>query len=93
MTVAVSKRPVEAFDTNVTLPEWQLEPDEEAYLDMPLDGEVAAPDAAAAPVEPDMEPAIAAPPAAPAARDSGNQKLDKAWLDDVLRRPGSAAPR
>jgi penicillin-binding protein 1A len=31
MKVAVSRRPVEQFDTQVTLPEWQLEPDEEAY--------------------------------------------------------------
>ncbi len=32
MTVAVAKRPVENFQTEVTLPEWQLEPDEEAYF-------------------------------------------------------------
>ncbi len=32
MTVAVAKRPVEAFQTAVTLPEWQLEPDEETYF-------------------------------------------------------------
>ncbi|MEJ7932694.1 PBP1A family penicillin-binding protein [Sphingobium sp. AN558] len=31
MKVAVAKRPVEQFDTQVTLPEWQLEPDDEAY--------------------------------------------------------------
>lgn len=32
MKVAVAKRPVEPFDTEVKLPEWQLEPDEEAYF-------------------------------------------------------------
>ena len=32
MTVAVAKRPVEQFQTAVTLPEWQLEPDDEAYF-------------------------------------------------------------
>ena len=35
MKVAVSKRPVEQFETQVTLPEWQLEPDEEAYYGSP----------------------------------------------------------
>ena len=38
MKVAVAKRPVEAFDTEVTLPEWQLEPDEEAYFGTPDEG-------------------------------------------------------
>ena len=32
MTPAVAKRPIEEFDTKVTLPEWQLEPDEESYF-------------------------------------------------------------
>jgi penicillin-binding protein 1A len=31
MKVAVANRPVTQFDTAVTLPEWQLEPDDEAY--------------------------------------------------------------
>ena len=38
MKVAVAKRPVEPFDTEVTLPEWQLEPDEEAYFGTPDEG-------------------------------------------------------
>ncbi|KQN07485.1 penicillin-binding protein [Sphingobium sp. Leaf26] len=38
MKVAVSKRPVEQFETQVTLPEWQLEPDEEAYYGSPDNG-------------------------------------------------------
>lgn len=32
MTVAVAGRPIEKFDTEVTLPAWQLEPDDEAQL-------------------------------------------------------------
>ncbi|WOE76588.1 PBP1A family penicillin-binding protein [Parasphingorhabdus sp. SCSIO 66989] len=32
MRVAVARRPVEEFDTEVVLPDWQLEPDEEAYF-------------------------------------------------------------
>ena len=36
MQRAVANRPVEKFETDVTLPEWILETDEEAYLDRPL---------------------------------------------------------
>ncbi len=38
MRVAVSGRKVEAFDTKVTLPETQLEPDEEVYFGTPDNG-------------------------------------------------------
>ncbi len=38
MRVAVANRNVEPFDTEVTLPEWQLEPDAEAYFGTPDDG-------------------------------------------------------
>jgi penicillin-binding protein 1A len=38
MKVAVANRPVEPFDTQVTLPEWQLEPDDEAYYGQPDSG-------------------------------------------------------
>ena len=32
MAAAVTGRPIEKFDTEVTLPAWQLEPDDEAQL-------------------------------------------------------------
>ncbi|ONF96420.1 transglycosylase domain-containing protein [Sphingomonas jeddahensis] len=35
MVKAVAKRPIEQFETEVTLPEWQLEPDEESYFGEP----------------------------------------------------------
>ncbi|MBN3557751.1 PBP1A family penicillin-binding protein [Sphingomonas yabuuchiae] len=38
MRVAVANRPIEQFDTQVTLPEWQLEPDEESYFGQPDNG-------------------------------------------------------
>jgi penicillin-binding protein 1A len=38
MKVAVATRPIEPFDTAVTLPEWQLEPDDEAYYGQPDNG-------------------------------------------------------
>ena len=35
MKVAVAKRPVEPFETEVTLPEFQIEPDDEAFFGTP----------------------------------------------------------
>ncbi|MEY4160527.1 MAG: hypothetical protein RLZZ136_1148 [Pseudomonadota bacterium] len=37
MRVAVAKRPIEPFDTQLTLPPWQLEPDDEAIAANPSD--------------------------------------------------------
>ena len=37
MKVAVAKRPIEAFDTQMKLPLWQLQPDDEAKLNNPED--------------------------------------------------------
>jgi penicillin-binding protein 1A len=39
MKRAVAKRPVEQFETKVTLPEWQLEADEDVYLGNPDTGQ------------------------------------------------------
>jgi penicillin-binding protein 1A len=38
MTVAVANRPVEQFDTQVPIPDWQLTPEEEIYGDTAVDG-------------------------------------------------------
>ena len=38
MRVALQTRPAAKFDTDVTLPEWQLEPDDEAYFGNPDQG-------------------------------------------------------
>jgi penicillin-binding protein 1A len=35
MKPATASRPIEQFETQVTLPEWQLEPDEESYFGQP----------------------------------------------------------
>ncbi len=37
MTVAVANRPVEQFQTQVPMPDWQLTPEEEMYGDQPVD--------------------------------------------------------
>jgi len=91
MKIAVARRPVENFETEVTLPEWQLEPDEDAYFGDPdtapfvdEDGNpVERPGSGPAPgtAEPDGSD-VEAPPA-----------LDQQWLDDVLGRgPSKQVP-
>ena len=80
MQVALKTRPAQPFQTEVTLPEWQLEPDEEAYYgdpDMQDGGDQeatpdAAPDTETAPddtiVPPDDQSVPAPPTPAPAPR-------------------------
>jgi penicillin-binding protein 1A len=43
MTIAVANRPVEQFETQVPIPDWQLTPEEEMYGDMSLDENVTQP--------------------------------------------------
>ncbi|TNE43027.1 MAG: PBP1A family penicillin-binding protein [Sphingomonadales bacterium] len=85
MKVAVAKRPVEKFDTEVTLPEWQLEPDNEAYYGGPDDVRYVDEDGNPIPgaVEdgpypsgPDAVDPVETPPA----------RLDQQWIDNVLGR-------
>jgi penicillin-binding protein 1A len=81
MKVAVAKRRVEKFLTEVTLPEWQLEPDEEAYFGEADNGtfydENGNPVAPAPGIEsePPLNPDVEAPP-----------QLDQSWVDGVLGR-------
>ncbi len=100
MKVAVAKRPVEKFDTEVTLPEWQLEPDEEAYYEGPDNGAYGGgmmvdengypiePPASAPSQgyedEPDMEVDPQDRPQPP--------RLDQQWIDNVLGRDRARQP-
>ncbi len=89
MQVAVAKRPVEQFDTDVTLPEWQLEPDEEVYLDSPIDN-AADPETGGLPIDPNIDPGSNE---TPNFDEGGQQTLDRAWLDNVLDRPSKSSGR
>lgn len=88
MKVAVAKRPVEKFETEVTLPEWQLEPDNEAYFSGPDDQRYVDDDGN--PVNPQPEadspadtgPAIERIPE----HTDAPAKIDQKWLDNVLGR-------
>lgn len=92
MQIAVAKRPVENFETEVTLPEWQLEPDDEAYYGTPDDGAFVDENGYPIPAQPlpggDEERPLEgddlqAPP-----------QLDQQWIDDVLgREQRPAQPR
>jgi len=97
MKVAVSKRPVEQFETQVTLPEWQLEPDDEAYYGSPDNGSGGVDsgmmvDENGLPVQQRQRPA-------PSGDEADDQQLevdpddrpqppriDQQWIDNVLGR-------
>jgi penicillin-binding protein 1A len=86
MKVAVAKRPVEQFETQAPMPDWQLEPDEEAwgfnYVDsqpmVDADGNPITTELHD-PLAPDQQPLQPQPP------QDGSQ-VDQQWLDEVLRR-------
>ncbi|WP_416385120.1 transglycosylase domain-containing protein [Sphingomonas sp. LY29] len=89
MKVAVAKRPVESFETEAPLPDWQLEPDEEAWG---LNLEDEAPmmvDADGNPIGPAPADPLA-PGSAPPTPEQG--QVDQQWLDEVLDRPRPAQP-
>jgi len=83
MVVAVARRPVEHFQTEVPMPDWQLEPEEELW---------------GAELEPGFEPLVDengnplpqdpnTPPdpfAAPGSPPPGGTGVDQQWLDQVL---------
>lgn len=100
MKVAVARRPVEQFETQVTLPEWQLEPDEEAYYGQPDNGTGGGMmvDENGLPLEQgqhqpedepeaDEEPMTQAPPTRTAP-----PRLDQQWIDQVLGRDRQRSP-
>jgi penicillin-binding protein 1A len=87
MKIAVANRPIEKFQTEVTLPEWQLEPDEEAYFGnadetelLDENGQPIGPDPTSGP-PPDVNPDVEVP-----------QKLDQKWVDGVLGRDVGTPP-
>jgi len=95
MRVAVANRPVEPFETQVTLPEWQLEPDEEAYgqpdngmmVDengLPLEPATRQPEAPAEPAP--------TPDAGEGAGAEAPQRIDQRWIDEVLGRTQRPPP-
>jgi penicillin-binding protein 1A len=96
MKPATANRPIEQFDTKVTLPEWQLEPDEESYFGQPDNGQMAV-DADGNPIEQGQPPVPTdaqtgdtiprpdadQPEVAPA---PPQQQMNQDWIDRVIGR-------
>lgn len=87
MKVAVAKRKVEKFETELVLPDWQLEPDEEDLYGAPEDGiyvdENGMPIESGQSVEYDLEGGQA---------EDGPPQLDQGWIDSVLGRGEQKPP-
>lgn len=89
MKPAVARRPSEQFDTEVTLPDWQLEEDENAWYGAPEDGVYV--DEFGMPVEGN-------PPVGDGRLPEQEEPvLDQSWIDRALgrgqRAPDPSAPR
>ncbi|MDT9599537.1 transglycosylase domain-containing protein [Sphingosinicella rhizophila] len=85
MVRAVARRPVENFDIEVELPDWQVEPDTEAWFQAPSDGQL---------VDADGNPVVPAePPADEAEQDPAPpERLDQEWLDRATGRDRAPPP-
>jgi penicillin-binding protein 1A len=88
MVRAVANRPAEPFETQVELPEWAEEPDNEVWFEAPEEG-------APLMVDPDGNPIAPAaegpPPERDPAADEGGaeeepERLDREWLDRAIDR-------
>jgi penicillin-binding protein 1A len=104
MKPATADRPIEQFETQVTLPEWQLEPDEESYFGQPDNGQMMV-DENGNPIESGMPQDVptdaqtgdalprpeADPSGAPSAAPA--QQLNQDWIDRVTGRDPARDPR
>jgi penicillin-binding protein 1A len=89
MKVAVARRPVENFQIEVPLPDWQLEPDEEVWGN--LTDDVPLVDADGNPIgDPLTDPAD---PLAPGAQPPEGSQVDQQWMDEVLDRQSPPRPQ
>ncbi len=88
MKVAVAKRKVEKFETDLVLPDWQLEPDDQELYGAPEDGiyvdENGMPIESGEGLEYDLEGGQA---------EDGPPQLDQGWIDSVLGRGEEDAPK
>jgi penicillin-binding protein, 1A family len=93
MRTAVANRPVENFETEVTLPEWQIEPDEEAY-GSPDNGMMVDENGMPLPPADDQGGVDGVAPGDAGAMEAP-RRIDQRWIDEVLgreERPARPAP-
>jgi penicillin-binding protein 1A len=100
MTIAVAKRPVEQFETQVPMPDWQLTPEEEIYGDQALDANGMAPmvDENGMPIGTPPPGEQGYPQQQPMVRPDGTgepsqQDLDQAFPPQQQRQPGNPPQR
>ncbi len=93
MKPAVANRPPEAFETQVTLPEWQLEPDQESYFGEPdngtfvdENGDPVAPGAGQPATQGSDSQVDADGNPLPGQAEEKPARLDQEWMDHVLGR-------
>ena len=86
MKIAIAKRPVEQFQTEAPLPDWQLEPDEESW-GMNVEDSASLVDADGNPIGTTPTDPLGAPP------ERDPTRADPQWLDEVLdRNPQNRPP-
>jgi penicillin-binding protein 1A len=95
MKIAVAKRPVEEFETEVTLPEYELEPDDETYYSQPDNGQFV--DENGMPIERDKSsdddtPAAKDPADGDTTAYEAPARIDQRWIDNVLGREKPKKP-
>ena len=95
MTVAVAKRPVESFETQVPLPDWQLTPEEEMYGDTAIDANALQPlvDENGMPLNPPPTQDPTYPPQQPIVRPDGTGDPTQQELDQAFPPPEQQRPR
>ena len=95
MMVAVANRPVEQFETQVPMPDWQLTPEEEIYGDTAIDANAMQPlvDENGMPIsQPPPEPGTPQPQ--PMVRPDGTGEPTQQELDQAFPpQPGPPQPR
>ncbi|MEZ5707851.1 MAG: PBP1A family penicillin-binding protein [Blastomonas sp.] len=90
MRVAVARRKVEQFDTKLVLPDWQLEPDEEAYFGSPDDFYFVDEDGNPVNVGEGAPPSDAIDGGSPDGADE--PRLDDNFIDRAIGRGGEQRP-
>jgi penicillin-binding protein 1A len=100
MVKAVQKRPIEKFEIEVALPNWQVEPDDEAwygedpsqdYMLVDPDGNpIADPNAPGMQPLPENSDPYGVPPVPP---PPGDERLNQEWLDRAINRERAPVPR
>ncbi len=86
MRVAVARRPTENFETEVTLPEWQLEPDNEAYYGNPDNSAMVDADGNPIPGAAHDGPYPTDPDSPAPVEEQPSGRIDQQWIDNVLGR-------